>query len=1134
MEEKKVFFGKLNSDSGDYALPKNDYLNGRNINIITPEGQNIGAVEAVTGNVLIDDGSNPFGEYRVVGSYTDEPNDRIVYFLAPYSLEYESYIMVYDKTQGRKYVAFSGLFFDGTRLNFSPDVLIHSITMEGSFLFWTDGVNPPMKWNLDRGLKMNNSGYPTDQEPYDYTKLSLKDVYLIKKPPVYPPIISFDWITDFSKSLYGYESPASPQMIAPQPFLFSTRFIYNDGEISVPSPYSIQSLQQSAGVTVRYTDQGEVPFDVKWVELIVKYGNEGVSYVIDRVSADDYPMATFVFSNDRLIEALSDDYVSKDFESVPLLSQTLDSIDNRLVLGGNTDGYDTPEETSLTVSAESEGAKLWSEKTVSNSATVMSPRIRRKTTIRSWSGEGNTVEHTYYHLYVFLPAVDAPAGNLKARKSGYYWNPNIKFNNDGTINVSSWDANYNNPFSEYVFIGKDVLNQEDITNYDFNETISYSELTTPSGSSDIEVSGVPTSGLNDSSWIPFLLGGVNYIYPKNRDIYYKSQSKYSFGVVFNDEFRRKSLVVKGGDLETPKLQFDLSPKDFDSNNYMVRWVDWELSSGDDIPSWATTYSIVRTKSLTHANFVQFKSTDILAAYKNDPPSGLPVSETANYYVQKTSKKVESGGWTFCVGGYAPIEYIAISLKDLNEDEGGYTYNEGDKISIISKKTGLEFNSIPLNVVDVTGGYVVAKLYSNAFYTGGVFGTPEMICPYVEPNDSTYTGDGVDTDKPSNRVYQIPYEYHCEVYTPNNINKNKYYEVSEVYPIVDGEYSVLSGRIRGDVYIDVNNLFFKEVMNPYKFNNWTTDEMRPNISSESFTDLGQVEKSGSFKWSGNFIKGTKVNNLASFNSADEEIVSEKIGAIKKIITVSKVSDYGNVLLVIGETGTLAVYVNENIMTDTEGNESVLQSTKFIGTIRELKGSYGTENPESVATFRGAAYWFDKTSATVVRYSNAGLFPISEYGMKAFFKTITPLITEMQGGIDPYSNEYLLQVPQVNLDNIEYPDDWDGIFNECTDNTVIVGTAFTGTWSGAVCVQKESSYSGTWITPICVQINRSFEGTWSGAVCVQIDRNFYGVWSGAVCVQVEPMFEGTWSSAVCVQVESGSLFSCTWEDQVCVDE
>jgi len=32
----------------------------------------------------------------------------------------------------------------------------------------------------------------------------------------------------------------------------------------------------------------------------------------------------------------------------------------------------------------------------------------------------------------------------------------------------------------------------------------------------------------------------------------------------------------------------------------------------------------------------------------------------------------------------------------------------------------------------------------------------------------------------------------------------------------------------------------------------------------------------------------------------------------------------------------------------------------------------------------------------------------------------------------------------------------------------------------------------------------------------------------------MFEGTWSSAVCVQVESGSLFSCTWEDQVCVDE
>jgi hypothetical protein len=77
----------------------------------------------------------------------------------------------------------------------------------------------------------------------------------------------------------------------------------------------------------------------------------------------------------------------------------------------------------------------------------------------------------------------------------------------------------------------------------------------------------------------------------------------------------------------------------------------------------------------------------------------------------------------------------------------------------------------------------------------------------------------------------------------------------------------------------------------------------------------------------------VNNLNTFNAFDEEIISEEIGAIRKLQVVSKVSDYGNLLLVIGESGTVAVYINENIMTDTQGDESVLQSTNFIGTIRE---------------------------------------------------------------------------------------------------------------------------------------------------------------------------------------------------------
>ena len=97
------------------------------------------------------------------------------------------------------------------------------------------------------------------------------------------------------------------------------------------------------------------------------------------------------------------------------------------------------------------------------------------------------------------------------------------------------------------------------------------------------------------------------------------------------------------------------------------------------------------------------------------------------------------------------------------------------------------------------------------------------------------------------------------------------------------------------------------------------------------------------------------------------------ALKKVTTV---------LLAIHERFTSTLYIGEAFI--RQGNDFVLTKTEsVVGDDRELQGGYGTINPESVIEANGIAYWWDAYRGAVVRYTNAGLFAISDYGMFNYF-------------------------------------------------------------------------------------------------------------------------------------------------------
>ena len=100
--------------------------------------------------------------------------------------------------------------------------------------------------------------------------------------------------------------------------------------------------------------------DVQIVQYLVRYDNQPEYFVIKEWnknnSADAAAIAaynaggalSFRFYNDANISALSSADSVKPYDSVPLLSETLELGLNRLFLGNNKIGYDTPSTTSLT------------------------------------------------------------------------------------------------------------------------------------------------------------------------------------------------------------------------------------------------------------------------------------------------------------------------------------------------------------------------------------------------------------------------------------------------------------------------------------------------------------------------------------------------------------------------------------------------------------------------------------------------------------------------------------------------------------------------------------------------------------------------------------------------------------------
>jgi len=920
-KEKKYFLSEdsqLNADDATFAVSPNSWVNAENIRTKSTDSGVTGTVESIGGTLLLST-PQPSITFVTIGEVDDTENSRICYFKKCTTGPWDKITCWDDSLQQELDVLLSSQVTGG--LNFDKNYLIHSANVVNGLLYWTDNLNDQRRVNIDAGIKLNNPSYVTTTEAYT-SPIDPTVITVLRKPPAYP--LGITKVEQTSPVLTN-------NFIETFAGQFSYRYYYRDGEVSVPAVYSLLAPYNSTGQDYNRIDiivpvSEYINQDVQSVDILMKYGNENTFSIIKSwdksVTSEAAEIAahnagttllTYSFYNDTTGAALDEAYSLKPFDSVPIRSNTLEIFNNRLGFGNNLEGYTTPYTTSL---------------------------------------DGTLVDQS-------------EGGNVTATwiKATY---------NSGTITYYAYLADTNEFFStiysppfpatvDYTFFTFRALGWGNFTAYllTFGTLLS---VTYEGSTSDVINAPSPTSLIGQRC--------------------FKSGGAYKLSVTFYDYGDRKcgvtgATMVSG--VSMGQASFKIPDRSYDGVSYVTS-LNWTLSNLDavnEIPDWATHYSVLITNCLSTRFFLQARS---------------KTSTTSMTYVTRDT----DNSYLFTTSAYdSGLAGVGVDITNLQNFGMGYVYSEGDIINIHKDGDATVYR---LSVIAQDGRWLVCELQDLGTLDATTLTLFEIYTPYIQ-----------------------------------SVNE-PYYEVAQTYPInnagtLSREYSATAGSIRGDVTLldrgTSPNNYLTEVMSPNDkyYLNWYTDRGRPNFIDR----IGQQLKTTNISYSNVLIPGTRTNGLSSFDALDETNIPQECGSIQKLQITSKVQDEkGIVMLAICANETASLYIGEVQLYGSNAPSTLAQAPNVIGTINILKGSRGTTHPESVTEYRGNVYWWDNINGRIVQYSSGGLFDISSYKMTRFWKLFSDLFNSMTTAeiealgsrpfvfttVDPYHNELLISIPKLS--------------------------------------------------------------------------------------------------------------------------
>jgi len=847
---------------------------------------------------------------QCIGSHYDELKQRVFYF--NYNSAGYHGIYSYDvKANTISPLLISFVDSQEDIFGFDPKFPVASINIlyrteeDGDILHWTDRNQRPMKLNI-KECTISGKTYGTAWKK-DYLTVA-------RKMPTKAPICQ-----------YG-DSPDAANNLRSKLFQFSYRWVYKDNTKSTWSPWSklfaplnISDLAVDADPTKNnvisvYYNTGSL--DCSKIEISARetvgatFSDKMTVAVLDKVKLDMPSDVTRVYNfyNDGTYPFLDQaeglqlfDYVPKKANSQELLNGNILAYGG--ILEGNTfsgalsisNTVDQVVPTALLDILSQDFGRNW--KYTFNGVPAVGDKIRLDLVV---TVTDDNVSPTEIFEESFTYEYTVVAGNTLTTIKDYF-----RTLIDAETKLEAANSGTNGILITYVPGAVRVL-------WDVVGTY-YIDLVSTSTPTDVNISA------------------------------YKHSSTYKFGIVYFDEFGVTNGVITNDSMKiiTPQLS---------SSNIGIALINnpninFEINHAP--PSWAKTFSFVRTKNLTVSNFVW-----------------------------ATTNKIHKD---------ADFAYMDISTYNANKNGyPKYEYVKGDRVKIYGKLNFDTNLSKDLPILDVsllspedgtTAGYWLKVQYSADLMSDWDTSSSTY---YIEPYTPFYN---------SNTEDQVYYEFGENYSIIRDANNNLVHEGSGQNQIIGaGARPAKYTLYRGDVYNRrrSNNHYVIDMSVSDKFDSKVDGNGRAFIVDEYAKETYYPTL---IRYSGEYEQGTNINNTNRFAAANLDEYDRQKGDIQRL----KIR--GQQLRVFQSRACGIVPVLQNVLQTADGGSVVSQSSEVLNKIQYYQGDYGVgEQYCSLASSANADYFTDPILGCQVRLSTDGMTSISELYKAHFF--LTDKITKYQ--------------------------------------------------------------------------------------------------------------------------------------------
>ncbi len=963
------------------------------------------------------------------------------------------------------------IYGDGLQFVYNSN-LVARVT--GNLLIFTDGVNPVRY--IDTSI-----------DYFLYTPLIPQNTLTLGVEPPIVPLTASRRYADPSGIWIYTGDPAYGTIVQKENYQFTYRTTNTSNLVSVLSPYSFTvdaSRQQDIDVdpfvgnrisiviekTQRFSE------DTKIIDVVSRsipdskfqiiyqwniddqipkfYSLYGVTYTdaqaIQAHNDPGNPFQLYVngWDGTNILETLDDVTANKPFDSLPLRSFTLETAANRLFLGNNIEGYDTP----LGLPAITTPIDITTY-SYSNAPTPH-PNVFRAYAISI----GDNVPASKYAYCLFIRDTTANI-NYALPKSFLPYGVTTKNNFSGSITGSIW---------------LDTVTRNLPQSISFNQLIKLNEQgdptivgTTPAGTT----SGIVRNKImneinpyfagfnvlvtfpNNNIWIYYddaatqtfntiIYNDADYLGPSSQSNAFLPNSSYNIGIQFYDTLFRKSGVKKLGSFAIPEYNPD--------TQNLVERASFFMPGGpqtdDVIPPWAKYYSITQSKNTKASNFISFSPTALTFAYET--PTGeivynqSEVSTTYKYYG------------------------LAIPLTTLNAYGLGYTFAEGDlcELNIWDRINGVNQN-FTTPVINSQDGYAIVIMDKDSIYNFVSYITNTI--QFQNPSGTPFVAPVVTT---------LQADFYVTLYTPENTS-NILYEVSAFGPINGPAGSLEFGnfypnfffggslecQLIGDTYTQARNGCGSMVgtsMNTYEkgITTWAT-----NLGRVTPIDLiGSKWLTNSVRWSNVRIPNSNQNGLASFDALNEKTIDANSGAITSLMLTTKDSNLGSRMLILARSGSYIALLGQQQVYSQDQTTAFVAYADVMGSITPVTGGWGCISPKSVVTYKGVTFWADALNKEIIQLAGDEAKPISQQGAAYLWNQVFSKLdyvntlynpssaTLIKAGICPYTFELFITCPSSSVARPDYGADcgYNNINQYIPDqNLSYIYNFKTQTWQGA---------------------------------------------------------------------------------------